>query len=74
MKKSYIMTIVLIATVSVVIAYIIGNSIFGGITEQSVKVKTIDAITSDVEEPSKEVFNDTSINTAVEVQVDGTPD
>ncbi len=74
MKKSDIMTIVLIATVSVVIAYIIGNSIFGGITEQSVKVKTIDAITSDVEEPSKEVFNDTSINPAVEVQVDGTPD
>lgn len=74
MKKSEMMTIVLIASVSIIVAYIIGNSIFGGITEQSVKVKTVDSITSNVEEPSQEVFNDDSINPAVEVQVDGTTD
>jgi len=66
--------IVLIAALSVGVAYFLGNSIFGGMKEQSVKVKTIDAITSTVEAPSDSIFNDRAINPSVEVTINNTPE
>ena len=69
MKKTEVATIVLIASISVIVAYFITQSLLGGVTNESVKVKTIDRIDSTFEQPSKDVFNDGAINPTIEVQI-----
>jgi len=61
MKKTDIAMIILIASVSILIAYFVANSIFGNVSKDSVKVKTIDSIN----------FNTNAINPAIEVQISG---
>lgn len=72
MKKSDIAMIILIASASALIAYFVASGIFGGFTEDSVKVKTIDSISSEIVEPDPEIFNKNAINPAVEVQIKST--
>lgn len=69
MKKSDIAMIVLIASASALIAYFVASAMFGGFSAESVKVKTIDPITSSIAEPDPEIFNQNAINPAVEVQI-----
>ncbi|MDB5161912.1 MAG: hypothetical protein JWM52_420 [Candidatus Saccharibacteria bacterium] len=69
MKKTDMALIVLIIGISAGVAYVIGNSIFGGMIEEGQKVQTVDPITSTVEDPSDAIFNDNAINPSVEVQV-----
>lgn len=69
MKKTDIAMIVLIASVSAVIAYFIAQAIFGNFQEQGVKVQTVDAINATVEDPDPAIFNTNAINPAVEVQI-----
>jgi hypothetical protein len=71
MKKTDLAMIVFIASFSMLIAYFIGNSIFGGITTEGQKVKTIDPISTSVQEPDETVFNKNAINPAVEIQITG---
>jgi hypothetical protein len=72
MKKTDIAMIVLIACVSVLIAFFVAKSIFGDVYNGSAKVKTIEAIDAAIVEPSPEIFNKTAINPAVQVQINGT--
>lgn len=72
MKKTDIAMIILIASVSILIAYFVGNSVFGNVTKDSVKVKTIEVIDSKIVQPSPTIFNKDAINPAVEVQINGT--
>lgn len=69
MKKTELATIVLIASISMIIAYLTTQSLLGSVTTESVKVKTIDSIGSSFEEPSKDIFNSNAINPTVEVQI-----
>lgn len=69
MKKSDIAMIVLIASISVIIAFFIAQSIFGSIDESTATIKTIDRIESSITEPSSSIFNKSAINPAVEVQI-----
>lgn len=71
MKKTDIAMIVLIASVSILVAYFIGNSVFGNVSKDSVKVKTIEVIDSKIVQPSSTIFNKNAINPAVEVQING---
>ena len=64
--------IILIAAVSAGIAYFVASSLFGGKTESGVTVKTIDPITSTIEQPDKAIFNKDAINPSVEVNINGT--
>ena len=61
--------ILLIAIVSVVVAFFVTRSIFGGSATEAVKVKTMEKITSQVTEPDPAIFNSNAINPAVEVQI-----
>ncbi|MGY4893878.1 MAG: hypothetical protein ACO1N2_04280 [Candidatus Saccharimonadota bacterium] len=70
MKKTDIAMIVLIATISVVVAFFITNAIFGGSEEEAVTVKSIDRIESTIDSPNQNIFNAEAINPAVEVQID----
>jgi hypothetical protein len=74
MKRTDIAMIVLIAAVSAGIAYFVASSVFGGMTEKTRSVKTIDALTSQVTEPDKKIFNENAINPAVEVNINSTGD
>jgi len=61
--------IVLIASVSVLIAFFVTRAIFGGSANEPVEVKTIERIDPTLSEVSPEIFNENAINPAVEVQI-----
>lgn len=67
MKKTDIAMIVLIASMSMLLAYFIGKAVVGDVNEEAVQVKTIDPIETEVTEPDETVFNDNAINPTVEV-------
>jgi len=69
MKKTDIAMILLIAIVSIVVAFFVTRSIFGGSATEAVKVDTMEKITSQVTEPDPAIFNSNAINPAVEVQI-----
>lgn len=72
MKKTDIAMIILIASISILVAYFAGKAIFGDVYDGSTKVKTIDKIDSSIIEPDAAIFNKNAINPAVQVQVTGT--
>lgn len=71
MKRSDIAMIILIASVSVLVAYFVAKALIGDIQNQSVKVKTTDPISTEVEKPDPTVFNSNAINPTVEVIIGG---
>lgn len=71
MKKSDIAMIILIAAVSMMLAYFGAQSILGNVQNESVQVKTIDRISTEVTEPDPSVFNSNAINPTVEVIIGG---
>ncbi len=73
MKKSDIAMIILIASVSVLIAYFVAKTVIGDVGNQSVKVKTADKITTKIDEPDPTVFNKDAINPTVEVIIGNNP-
>ncbi len=72
MKKTDVAMIILIAALSAGIAYFVAQGVFGSMSSQSVKVKTIDAITSNVQTPDKKIFNTNAINPSVGVNINNT--
>ena len=67
MKKSDIAMIVLIAGLSMLIAFTIGNNIPAlKAPRVGASVSTIEKMSSDIKEPSSEVFNSNAINPTVE--------
>lgn len=67
MKKSDIAMIILIASISMLVAYFAAKALVGDVQNQSVKVKTTEKISTDVTEPDPKVFNSNAINPTVEV-------
>lgn len=72
MKKTEIAMIILIASISILIAYFVAKSIFGDVYSGTAKVKTIDKISETIVEPSKSIFNSQAINPAIQVQIKST--
>jgi hypothetical protein len=71
MKKSDIAMIILIAAVSMMLAYFGAQAILGDAQNESVQVKTIERISTEVTEPDPSVFNSNAINPTVEVIIGG---
>ena len=69
MKKSDIAMIVLIASISMLLAFFGTRAIFGDYISEDERVKTIDPISAEIQEPDPTIFNSNAINPAVEVQV-----
>lgn len=67
MKKSDIAMIILIASVSILIAYFVAKGIVGDVQNQSVKVKTTESISEQITTPDPTIFNPNAINPTVEV-------
>ena len=72
MKKTDIAMIILIASVSVIVAFFVARGVFGDVYSGTAKVKTIDKIDSSIVQPSSEIFNKNAINPAVQVEISGT--
>jgi hypothetical protein len=69
MKKNDIAMIILIASVSAMFAYFIGRTLIGDPESRAVQVKTVEAISTDVERPDATVFNKNAINPTVEINI-----
>lgn len=68
MKKSDIAMIILIASISIVVAYFVVKSIpIFQSTNEPKQVSTFEEISPNVKEPDPTVFNDDAINPTVEV-------
>ena len=69
MKNSDIAALILIASLSMLIAYFIADAVIGKPSSESVKVKTIAPITAEVATPDSSIFNEDAINPTVEVVI-----
>jgi hypothetical protein len=67
MKKSDIAMIILIASISVLIAYFVAKAIVGDVQNETVKVKTAESISTNITQPDTSVFNTNAINPTVQV-------
>lgn len=72
MKKSDIAMIILIASISMIVAYFVVKSLpMFQTTNQPKQVSTFEQISPNVDEPDPEVFNTDAINPTVEVFIGG---
>ncbi len=70
MKKTDIAMLIFIASVSVMVAFTIANSLpFLKVDETGVNVKTIEPISAEVAEPDTGVFNSRAINPTVKTVI-----
>lgn len=71
MKKSEVAMIILIASVSVMVAFLVANNIPAlKVDNSNVKVKVVDTISPALgAEPSPEIFNSYSINPTVKTEI-----
>lgn len=74
MKKTDIAMIILIASVSVGVAYGAVSAIPGlKLSDDPVEVQTIERYSAELDEPNPEVFNQDAINPTVDVTIGGAP-
>ncbi len=66
MRKNDFAALVLIASISLLVAWFAASSIIGEPKKEARKVKTIDEISSKVETPDNKIFNKKAINPTVE--------
>lgn len=69
MKNTDIALIILIASISVVASYLLGNAILGNPSDRVESVSYMEPIGSSIEQPDVETFNATALNPTVEVYV-----
>ena len=66
MKKNDLAALVLIASVSLLIAWFTASALIGEPKKESRKVKTIEVISDEVKSPDTRIFNGQAINPTVE--------
>ncbi len=66
MKKNDLASIILIASISAMIAWFSANAVIGEPKRNATKVKTAEVISAEVGEPDKQVFNPEAINPTIE--------
>ena len=69
MKQSDIFTIIIVATVGVLVSSFLVNMILGDPNGKSVTFKTIEVVEASLVQPDSEVFNADAINPTIEVYV-----
>lgn len=69
MKNSDIAMIILVASISVVVSYFLGNAILGDPNDRVENISYMNKIDSGIQEPDIETFNAYALNPTVEVYV-----
>ena len=72
MKKTDLAMIILIASVSILIAYFVGKAVFGDAYNGTATVKTVDVIDAGIVDPDPSIFNKDAINPTIQAQINGT--
>ncbi len=63
--------IILIASISMMVAYFVAKAIIGDTQNTSVKVKTAERIDTTITQPDSSIFNANAINPTVQVIIGG---
>lgn len=71
MKRSDIATLILISSISVIMAYFVASALIGSPSDEKVTVKTVEAISSEVISPDPLIFSDDAINPTIEIVIGG---
>ena len=72
MKKTDIAMVIVIASLSVMVAFFVASSMpFLKVSANGEKVKTTDPITESLTSPDKKIFNSNGINPTVETVIGG---
>ncbi len=66
MKKNDFAALILIASVSLLIAWFTASAVIGEPKKSAQKVKTVETIVGTTENPDKKIFNKNAINPTVE--------
>lgn len=66
MKKNDLASIILIASISAMVAWFSANAVIGEPKQDTLKVKTAETISSNVDSIDKRIFNAEAINPTVE--------
>lgn len=61
--------IILIATISVMVAFFATRAILGSPSSETVKVKSVEKIEATITPPDTAIFNDKAINPAVKIEI-----
>lgn len=69
MKNSDIAAIILIASISVLVAYFVADAVIGKPSSESVTVKTTTPISANVQSPDPSIFNKDAINPTIKVEI-----
>ena len=69
MKRTDIAMIIFIASISMLLSYFVAKTVLGDIQNEAVTVKTVDAITKNVNGPDERIFNEDAVNPTVEVYI-----
>ncbi len=69
MKKSDLITIVIVSVIGVFVSSLVVNAVLGNPSEAYVSYKTIEVADPGLSEPDPEVFNSDAINPTIEVYV-----
>ena len=69
MKRTDIAMIIFIASISMLLSYFVAKTVLGDIQNEAVTVKTVDAITKNVNGPDERIFNQDAVNPTVEVYI-----
>lgn len=69
MKRTDVAMIILIATISIMVAFFVTRSVLGTPSEETVKVKTVDKIDATIVAPDETIFNENAINPAIKIEI-----
>lgn len=67
MKKDDLAKVIVVAVLAMLLSYVLVNMFFTNLKSAEATVKTVQAITDQVKEPSEKVFHKDAINPAVQV-------
>lgn len=69
MKKKDIISICLLAFVSMIISLVLSSFLISSAKNRNQKVEVVDAITSEFKEPNQAYFNNNSVNPTLPIQI-----
>lgn len=69
MKKNDIAVLILIASISLVVSFLLVKTLFGEPASMQTKAESVEAISATLQEPPVKVFNKDAINPTVIIQI-----
>lgn len=72
MKQADIAMLILIASLSLLISFFVGNTIFGGEDSRSAEVRVVESISVDFPQPDPKIFNEDAINLTEKITIGDT--